>query len=449
MFWDETRWLRQEHPERRSRRPRRRSLVAIAIVTVALGGLAMPPAQVQASTPAAALTLLRDWSARYATTTIQESSRRLTYRGRWYRSDNRAYLGRHARTSIRRGSSVTLRFAGTAVTWIGPVGPRRGKAVIYLDGRRVKVVDTHATAFRPARVLFKVAFAAYGRHRLTIRVAGSGRRARVAVDAIVVRGKRNDGVTVLKRPTPPPGTPDPTPTPTVPDGRVVTFWDDFDGTTPDPTKWSFDTEWGCCGLSKESDLMHGGGVSVADGIMTLAASRGSTPSGLDWRSSETATKGHFSQLYGTFQARMRWSKGDGLWPAFWLLQSNASGRRPELDVIEAYPNTTYWPGTTRAWPGPTRYQFTNHYDAVGGHQGVTIEPGVDLTAGWHVYEMEWRPNLLIARFDGREVARFTNNVPSVPMFMILDMVVGNWSQLSTSNTPDSANLEVDWVRVTD
>ena len=117
--------------------------------------------------------------------------------------------------------------------------------------------------------------------------------------------------------------------------------------------------------------------------------------------------------------------------------------------MEAYPNTSNWPGKSSPWPGASRYQFTNHYDSVGGQQGITIEPGADLTAGWHVYEMEWRPNLLIARFDGREVGRITSNVPSVPMFVILDMVVGNWSQLSTGSTPDVAHLQVDWVRVTD
>jgi beta-glucanase (GH16 family) len=409
-------------------------MVAIAVAAVALGGLAMPPTPVQAATQSAS-SLMRTWSAGYATTTVQDGWQMLRYRGSWYRSTYGRYLGGHARTSIRQGSTVTLQFNGTAVSWIGPVGPRRGKAIVYLDGRQVKVVDTRAATFSPARVLYKVGFASFGTHRLTIKVANTGRRHRVAVDAFVVREKPRVRTTVV----PPP----------IPADRSVTFWDDFGGSAPDSSKWSFDGEWGCCGLSKESDLMNGGGVSVANGIMTLSASRGSTPSGRAWRSSEIATKGHFSQLYGNFQARMRWTKGDGLWPAFWLLQSNASGRRPELDVMEAYPNTSNWPGKSAPWPGVSRYQFTNHYDSVGGHQGITIEPGADLTAGWHVYEMEWRPNLLIARFDGREVGRMTNNAPSVPMFMILDMVVGNWSQLSTSSTPDVAHLQVDWVRVTD
>ena len=116
----------------------------------------------------------------------------------------------------------------------------------------------------------------------------------------------------------------------------MTFFDDFSGSALNTSKWTFDNEWGCCGLSSESDLMNGGGVSVANGVLSLKAEQGVTPSGRAWQSAETATKGHFSQMYGNFQARMRWTKGDGLWPAFWLLQSNAAGRRPELDVMEAY-----------------------------------------------------------------------------------------------------------------
>ena len=437
MSWDTPRRLHNDNPERGSGLWRRRAIVVAAIAAVVLGGLGMAPSRVEAATPPGASTLLGTWSASYVTTTIQENSSRVGYRGSWYRSDNSRYMGGHARTSTRRGAYATLRFSGTAVTWIGPIGPRRGKAIIYLDGRRVKVVDTRSATFRPARILYKVVFRSYGTHRLTIRVVGTGPRNRVSLDAFVVRGKPRTTSSLPVAPVP------------VSAGRTVTFWDDFDGSAPDPSKWSYDSEWGCCGLSKESDLMDGAGVSVANGIMTLSASRGSTPSGREWRSSETATKGHFSQLYGNFQARMRWTKGDGLWPAFWLLQSNASGRRPELDIMEAYPNTSNWPGKSAPWPGPSRYQFTNHYDSSGGQQGLTIEPGVDLTAGWHVYEMEWRPNLLIARFDGVEVGRMSSNVPSVPMFMILDMVVGNWSQLSTASTPDVAHLQVDWVRVTD
>ncbi len=238
-------------------------------------------------------------------------------------------------------------------------------------------------------------------------------------------------------PTPVPA-PVPTPAPTPPP-TGYTFSDDF----TDLSKWNLSTEWGGTGLSSESHN-DPSMVTIVNGQMRLRAERGSTPSGRPWRSAVAETKGRFSQLYGNFQARMSYPKGQGLWPAFWLLDATTEGPRPELDVIEAYPH----PGNGG---GPTQYAMTNHYRKADGTMGQLTnwcKPGFDLTTGFHVFELEWRKDLLIARCDGIEMGRQTANVPAVPMFVIFDHVVGSWAGLSDATTPSPADLLVDWVRVT-
>ena len=37
-------------------------------------------------------------------------------------------------------------------------------------------------------------------------------------------------------------------------------------------------------------------------------------------------RGRFSQQYGYFEARMRWTRGTGIWPAFWLLRHHIAVR---------------------------------------------------------------------------------------------------------------------------
>ncbi len=236
-----------------------------------------------------------------------------------------------------------------------------------------------------------------------------------------------------------PATPQPTPSPSL----VTTFADDFDGNRLDKSRWETFGEWGCCGLGTESDTRSGKTVIVGDGILRLGAERGTTGSGRPWQSALVTTRGLFSQRYGVFQARMRWTKGSGLWPAFWLLEADETGPRPEIDIMEDYPQTKD-PGSL------SEYLTVNHYRDAGGAlqlDKLTIDAEVNLTADWHVYELEWRPSSLIARFDGKEVGRFTSPPPSTPMFLVLDMVVGSPLAHSDDSTPSPAFLDVDWIRV--
>jgi len=231
-------------------------------------------------------------------------------------------------------------------------------------------------------------------------------------------------------------------------GRTYTFEDNFTGSSLDAAKWTMG-QWNSTQLGLESDCFTDTRqASVANSALTIRCERMTTPSGRAWGAGVIATKGLFSQLYGNFSARIRYPTGDGLWPAFWLMPIDDSWP-PELDVLEGYPNTSNYPSTSSPWPGVSRYAFTVHY---GPHDTPvsdthTIDAGTDLTTGWHTFEMEWRAGFVASLLDGVEMARATTNVPSVPMFMVLSHVVGNWTQLSTVSTPSPADMRVDWVRV--
>jgi hypothetical protein len=189
MFWDGTRWTDEAASSTRAW-PRWRpasGLVATGIIAIALVASLVPISQASAASPPSGRSLIASWSRSYDTATVQESSRKIEYRGRWPRASHRGYLGHHVRYSKSRGATVKLTFNGTGVAWVGPTGPTRGKARVYLDGRRIKTVDTFSRVFRPSRVLFKRTFAKAGKHRLAIKVLGTSGRPTVAIDAIVIR----------------------------------------------------------------------------------------------------------------------------------------------------------------------------------------------------------------------------------------------------------------------
>lgn len=191
MFWDGTRWVEEggAKPAPRPSGRRFRDVVATGIMVIALVALVVPTVDTEAAGRPAARQLLADWREEYETTTIQETSKQLKFRGRWYRADHKDYLGDHARSSDRKGDTVTVKFTGTGITWIGAIGPTRGRASVYLDGKWLQTVTAYARNFRPARVLWRMTFPKNETHTLKIRVSGTKGHPTVSLDALVVRGE--------------------------------------------------------------------------------------------------------------------------------------------------------------------------------------------------------------------------------------------------------------------
>ena len=65
----------------------------------------------------------------------QETSSKISYRGTWATAHNADYLGGKARAAKAGKAKATLKFRGAAVSWVGPIGPTRGKARVYIDGK--------------------------------------------------------------------------------------------------------------------------------------------------------------------------------------------------------------------------------------------------------------------------------------------------------------------------
>ena len=116
-----------------------------------------------------------------------------------------------------KGAKASLTFKGTAVSWIGPVGPTRGKAKVWIDGKYVKTVSTFSRSFKAARVLFKVRWKHPGTHRITISVAGTHGHPTVAIDSLVVRTSASAARVPVTKPKSDTATPKPA-TKNVPQG---------------------------------------------------------------------------------------------------------------------------------------------------------------------------------------------------------------------------------------
>ena len=114
---------------------------------------------------------------------IPDASSTIVYRYTWSTAKYPAYSADQVRYATRTGASATISFTGTGFAWVGPVGPTRGTARIFIDGKAVASVDLRRSAFKARSMLFAKALPA-GDHVVKIVVTSTGRP--VAIDELIL-----------------------------------------------------------------------------------------------------------------------------------------------------------------------------------------------------------------------------------------------------------------------
>ena len=148
-----------------------------------------PPTPVPIPTPTAAAPTPEPTTApvKHGTWLYSEHSTAVSYRGTWRDAGSAGYSGGNATFSTTPGNTATLTFTGSSVTWIGPMGPTRGRALVLIDGHAVATISLWRSGFVPQVALFARTFRSVGRHTLTIEVLSSPGHPYVAIDGFVVR----------------------------------------------------------------------------------------------------------------------------------------------------------------------------------------------------------------------------------------------------------------------
>jgi hypothetical protein len=177
-------------------------------VTIALGATAAPPALAASPSGAASGPVLADSlgatvvadstasastastssaSTTTSTSWYSETSSKVVYHGSWSSATYSGYYGSRIRWSRQRGATAVFSFTGTAVSWIGPVGPTRGQAKVYVDGRYIRTVSMYARSFVARHTIYAASFSTQRARTLKILVVGTAGHPTVGIDAFVVR----------------------------------------------------------------------------------------------------------------------------------------------------------------------------------------------------------------------------------------------------------------------
>lgn len=239
--------------------------------------------------------------------------------------------------------------------------------------------------------------------------------------------------------------------------------DEFDGpagATFDRTKWVADTGGSGFG-NQERQFYTTRAENVAlDGNGHLVITARAEPASAGYQcwygrcrytSARLKTKGLFERTYGRFEARIRVPRGQGLWPAFWMLGADIDSvgwpRSGEIDIMEHVGReprlvlgTLHGPGYSGA-------------ESIGRSDTLTRGAYAD---DFHVFAVDWQPQEIRWYVDGRQYHRMTPaHLPREgkwvfdhPFFLLLNLAVGG----GLPGDPDASTvfpqpMLVDYVRV--
>ena len=274
------------------------------------------------------------------------------------------------------------------------------------------------------------------------------------------------------------------------DPQWVTVWaDDFDGDELDRTKWKPEEScWGGGNNERQCYTDRPVNITVADGALHLKARkerfRGPLyPEGMageqstkeqEYTSGKIRTLGLADWRYGRFSARMKLPKGQGTWPAFWMMPADDTyGAWPlsgEIDIMEAVNLGT--PCEDCPAQIESRTSAALHFGRlIPDNTYLTMmTPGLKQGTpadDWHVYAVEWAEGVFQWFVDGEILMRleaedwFTASALAKdrpfapfdqPFYLMINFAVGgNLAEKSNGAGFDPrsfpSQLLVDWVRV--
>lgn len=243
-------------------------------------------------------------------------------------------------------------------------------------------------------------------------------------------------------------------------GWTIAWNDEFDGpdgSRPDPARWVHDVGgggWGNEELQTYTDRAANASIRGGHLVITARAERFTGPDGIarDYTSARLKTLGRFAQTYGRFEARLQVPRGQGLWPAFWMLGTDIdSAGWPACGEIDVVENIGREPATVHG---------TLHGPGYSGGRslgtGVAGPDGRAFADGFHVFAVEWEPAEIRWYLDGwLFLSRKPGDLPEGSrwvfdhdFFVLLNVAVGGrWPGNPDATTVFPQEMKVDYVRV--
>lgn len=243
--------------------------------------------------------------------------------------------------------------------------------------------------------------------------------------------------------------------------KLKLVWqDEFSGSNGSPvdkTKWTAEIGgkgWGNRELEYYTDRPVN--AFQSDGYLNIKILK-ETYTGTDnitreYTSARLTTKRNFATTYGRFEARIKIPRGQGIWPAFWMLGDDIGKvgwpKCGEIDIME------------NIGKEPSIIHGTIHGPGYSGAKGISssffLSNHKSFADSFHTFAVEWEPNIIRFYCDdvlyktiaSTDLPAGTSWVYNHPFFLLLNVAVGgNWPGSPDETTTFPQVMLVDYVRV--
>lgn len=233
-------------------------------------------------------------------------------------------------------------------------------------------------------------------------------------------------------------------------GYTLVWQDEFDGSELDLGVWKHETGTGSNGWgNNELQYYRKENTSIVEGHLVIEAKKESH-SGQNYTSSRIVTMGKKSFKYGRVDIRAALPKGQGIWPALWMLGSNFGSvgwpKCGEIDIMELIGGE----GKDNVVHGTTHWDNNGGYASYGG--SYRLQSGI-FADEFHVFSIVWDETKITWYVDDKqfhviditasELSEFQQD-----FFFIFNVAVGgNWPGSPDDSTVFPQRMIVDYVRV--
>jgi beta-glucanase (GH16 family) len=232
-------------------------------------------------------------------------------------------------------------------------------------------------------------------------------------------------------------------------GMSLVWRDEFEGHNLNPSDWKHETGgsgWG----NNELEYYQEKNTTVHDGYLIITAEKENV-GGKNYTSSRIITQGKKEFQYGRVDIRALLPKGQGIWPALWMLGASVTTvgwpACGEIDIMEMIGGT----GKDNTVHGTAHWDNGGSHASYGGKLSLA-HPKI-FADEFHVFSIVWTPTTITWYLDDVQY-EVIDTTPSGlselqnKFYFIFNVAVGgNWPGNPDATTTFPQRMIVDYIRI--